>query len=266
MPTLEQSVAQLQQTNAQLVSASSELTGEVTNKMSAINSTVSTKLNEVDVTVQQQLSAAQSKYDAWLATKHVGFSMVDTLKDQTTTPITLPARFGTLAEAAAFQFSTASDYAPHAVDADGNVTHSYYTELYATLPGKAVYYSEPAPSQFTGRISVYMNVAVGDNAHPSNKPTGRIAVLINSLGAESQWTTVPHDFTTPRTLVNQISNMEIKGHSWSITNYDDLVAIAENVESPLSAGFSTVRIINLGPEPIHIKGLWIVHHGHNKGE
>ncbi|MEK0158692.1 hypothetical protein WLQ65_05965 [Pseudoalteromonas piscicida] len=54
MATVEQSVAQLQQTNAELVVASNELTSEVTSKLSTINSTVSEKMGEVDSRMLQK--------------------------------------------------------------------------------------------------------------------------------------------------------------------------------------------------------------------
>lgn len=56
MPTVEQSVAQLQQTNAELVVASNELTSEVTSKLSTINSTVSAKMGEVDSTLNNTIT------------------------------------------------------------------------------------------------------------------------------------------------------------------------------------------------------------------
>ncbi|MBQ4860520.1 hypothetical protein J8L98_02280 [Pseudoalteromonas sp. MMG013] len=57
MPTLEQSVAQLQQTNAELVSASSELTNEVASKISGINARVSSAIQQLTYSVTHQFDA-----------------------------------------------------------------------------------------------------------------------------------------------------------------------------------------------------------------
>ncbi|KZX00995.1 hypothetical protein JL49_08025 [Pseudoalteromonas luteoviolacea] len=265
MPTVEQSVAQLQQTNAELVTASDALTNEVTSKLGAINSTVAAKMGEVDTRVnseisgiQQQLSTANTQYEQWLSTRHVGFSLVDTLMDQSNTPITLPPRFATLEEAETFQFSAAEDYSPET----NELTH--YTDFYNNMPGRMTWFAKPSPTQFTGHVSVYANIAVGNTSQLADS---RIAVLMNRLGATSTWIEGQQtEYNKPRALLFNSENLNLKitGSAWGITNYDECIALAENAENTLSAGLSTIRIINLGHEPIHIKGLWIVHHGHNK--
>lgn len=66
MPTVEQTVAQLQQTNAELVTASDALTNEVTSKLSAINSTVAAKMREVDSRINHAVESAQSEFSTFL--------------------------------------------------------------------------------------------------------------------------------------------------------------------------------------------------------
>lgn len=262
MASLEQSILELQQTNAALVNASGALTSEVTDVIEVIDQHVETAISQIET----QQAAANAKFDEWLNTRHVGFGLVDTLMDHSQPYITLPPRFATLEEAEAFQFSSAFDYAPTTqIDADNSVSH--YVDLNAKLPGGTNYYSEPYPTQFTKKVSVYASISVGDNPHPAVKPVARLAVLMNRHGAVSSWiNSSDSDFSKPRTLLYDESkaNMEIKGHSWGVTNYDDLIALAENEPNSMGHGFSAIRIINLGPEPIYIKGLWIIHHGHNK--
>lgn len=60
------------------------------------------------------------------------------------------------------------------------------------------------------------------------------------------------------------ANLEIKGQSYGVTHYDDLLSLAENETHNLNIGLSHVRIINLGPHPIQVKGFWIIYHGHQQ--
>ncbi|NOU53095.1 hypothetical protein HG263_21580 [Pseudoalteromonas sp. JBTF-M23] len=77
MPTVEQSVAQLQQTNAELVTASNELTNEVTSKLSTINSTVDAKMQEIDgslntavTSLNDYLARARAEHPFYRLTKN----------------------------------------------------------------------------------------------------------------------------------------------------------------------------------------------------
>ena len=240
----------LEQDIAELVQASNNLTGVVDNKIQVIN---------------QQVSEAQSQFQQWLDTRHVGFSLTDTLLDHSDSYISIPPRFSTIEEAEAFSFSAAEDYAPQ--DAAGEV--KYYSEIYSKVPGATNWYSEPAATQFTERKSVYANISVGSAPHPSPKPVSRIAILMNSIGAHHQWITTGNptpNYAQPRAFFNNSNNVnrEIKGQSYGVTRYDDLMAFHENESVGFPVGFSTVRVINLGPYPIQVKGFWILHHGYQK--
>jgi hypothetical protein len=190
---------------------------------------------------------------------NTGFCLVDTLMDGTKTPITLNPRFASIQNAIDFQFSAPEDYAPTGC----------YTDLQSTMPAQQVWYSEPAPKMFTNRVSIYANIAVGSNPHPSPKSEVRVAILQSVIGEYHQLVTTLNpipNYSEPRLLLGK-ANMEsfsLKGRSYEITNYDDLFALAENELSNFSVGFSFIRIINLGNLPIHIKGLWMVHHGELK--
>ncbi|WDE02074.1 hypothetical protein [Thalassomonas actiniarum] len=240
----------LEQDIADLVQASNNLTGVVDNKIQLID---------------QKVAQAQTQFQQWLDTRHVGFSLTDTLLDHSDSYISIPPRFSTLEEAEAFSFNAAEDYAPQ----NGEGTESYYADIYSKTPGATNWYSEPGPTQFTGRKSVYANISVGTAPHPSPKPVNRIAVLMNSIGSHHRWITTGDptpNYAQPRTFMNQSinANREIKGQSYGVTNYDDLMAFHENEAAGFPVGFSTVRVINLGPYPIQIKGFWLIHHGYQK--
>lgn len=216
--------------------------------------------------IDARMTAAEAQLQQWLATRHVGFALTDTMIDNNEPYISLEPRFTSLAEAQAFTFSAAEDYAP--VDATDD-TIKHYADLISNVPGVPGWFSEPGPSQFTGRKSVYANIGVGLLPHPTPKPVNRIALLINSIGSTGTWS---HADTTgllydqPRTLLYdpQNANREIKGQSWGVTAYNDLFAFHENQPGDFNVGFSTVRVINLGPNPIQIKGFWLIHHCHQK--
>ena len=116
---------------------------------------------------------------------------------------------------------------------------------------------------------MYANISVGTNPHPNPKPVSRIALLHNQIGAHHRWITTGRptpNYREPRLFMglDRHHNLEIKGQSYGVTHYDDLMALAENESHNISIGFSHVRIINLGPYPIQVKGFWIIHHGHIK--
>jgi hypothetical protein len=115
---------------------------------------------------------------------------------------------------------------------------------------------------------VYACIAVGDNPHPSPKPETRIALLNNRPGAYHNWVTTGNptpNYKEPRLMGGQPINANrlIKGQSYAITNYDDLMALHQNEKYYFELSDS-IRIINLGPNVIHIKGFWIVYHGEVK--
>jgi len=240
----------LEQDIAELVTASNNLTQVVDNKIQNINS---------------EVVHAKNKFDNWLNTRHVGFSLVDSLLDHSNDYITIPPRFKTIEEAEAFRFNTADDYAP----TDETKEIKYYADVYLKMPGSLNWFSEPSPTQFTGKKSAYGNIAIGTLPHPNPKSVNRMALLMNRIGAHHQWMTTPDpipNYSQPRVLFNNgiNANREVKGQSWGITNYDDLMAFHENEAAGSSPGFSTVRVINLGPYPMHLKGFWIVNHGYQK--
>ncbi|TQF69544.1 hypothetical protein [Pseudoalteromonas luteoviolacea] len=252
MPTLEQEVAKLQQTNADLVAVGNTFVSEFAGKIGAIDAAV---------------NKAKEQFEDWLNTRHVGFSLVDTLHDRSSSPLLLPPRFSTQAEADQFTFSSANDYAPQStID---NVDTAHYVDVFATMPGEMNFFSEPTPSQFTGRVSVYASISVGEAPHPNPKSRAQVALLMNNLGTPHPWITTNSatpNFAEPRALLSDPANTNktLLGQSWLVNAFNDVAALAENVPNTFGIGFSALRIINLGPNPIAIKGLWIVHHGHNK--
>ena len=193
----------------------------------------------------------------WTSAHQDNFSFTDTLMDHRDKPITLEPRFKTLSEAQSFSFQRKDDYEPSRC----------YADLQNRLPAQPVWYSEPKPTQFTRRASAYANIAIGSKPHPNPKPVNHIALLHDKIGAHHRLliTGSPTpNYSEPRLFMGHSinTNLEIKGQSYGITHYDDLIALAENVSHNISIGFSFVRIINLGPYPIHIKGFWIIYHGY----
>ncbi len=204
---------------------------------------------------EMRVSALEQQVADRLASINTGFGLTDTLMDHRDAPVTLQPRFASLQNAIDFSFSAAEDYAP-----EGS-----YLDLALTMPGQQNWWSEPKSGQFTRKVSVYANIAVGGAPHPNPKPVTRIAMLHNVIGAHQQLMTNPSytpDYSKPRLFLGkaEMESFEIKGQSWGITNYDDLVALVENELSNFSMGTSMIRIINLGNVPIHVKGFWIIHH------
>ena len=213
------------------------------------------KLSEVE----SRVAAKEQLFEQWLDTRHVGFCLVDNLLDLRDDYIALQPRFSSLAEAEAFTFDSADDYAPEGC----------FIDLANKIPPRANWWSEPYTTQFTGRASAYACIAVGNQPHPTPKPVNRIAVLNNHIGAHHRWLLTPRptpNYAEPRVFMghSRNANLEIKGQSYSVSHYDDLLSLAEHEAHTLSIGFSHARIINLGPHPIYIKGFWIVYHGHQK--
>lgn len=235
----------------ELVKSTDRLTDIVDNKVSEIDSRV---------------NSAEAQFQQWLNTRHVGFALTDTFIDHSDSYISIPPRFSTLEEAEAFSFSAAEDYSP--VDSNDE-TIKHYADIISKVPASAHTWSSPQASQFTGRHSVYASIGVGTNPHPNPLPVNRISMLMNRVGAYHAWiaTGVPTpNYAEPRAFFNYTPNLnrEIRGQSYGVTNYNDLMSFHENEPHHFSAGFSSIRIINLGPHPIQIKGFWLIHHGHQK--
>ena len=207
---------------------------------------------------ESEMEKHGNKHQAWLDTRHVGFSLTDALMDHSDSAITLQPRFSTIEEAEAFSFNSSDDYAPSGC----------YTDLQSKVPTTVNWFSEPYCTQFTEKASVYASIAVGNSPHPSPKPVSRIALLHNQIGAHHQLMTcgATPEYDKPRSFMgkDRNKNLEIKGQSYGVNNYDDRMMFAENESYNMSVGFSYVRVINLGPYPIHVKGFWILYHGHNK--
>ncbi len=192
------------------------------------------------------------------------FALTDTLLSLRDPYVTVPARFATIAEAEAFEWGAAIDYNPQ-VDVNGTLTNCY-KDFATGVPSATGNYTLPKQTQFTKRVSIYAAISVGSNPHPrlygNSASLARIAVLHSSHGA-SQYLmlSAPPDYSKPRTPRPELKNYLLDGQSHGITMYDELIPLAENIVDPFSWGLSFLRIINLGPLPIHIKGLWILHHG-----
>lgn len=208
---------------------------------------------------ENRVSALEQAQAARLAGINTGFCLTDTLMDFSDTPISLNPRFESLQNAKDFEFSAAEDYAPEGC----------FVDLYSKTPGQQVWWSEPAPTQFTGRVSIYASIAVGTNPNATPKAESCISVLqSNNSGYHqliSTGSAVPN-YTEARLLggIPEMESFQLKGQSWGIIGNNDLFALAENEPFTLGIGFSFLRLINLGNQPIHIKGLWIVHHAENK--
>ncbi|MFT4925631.1 MAG: hypothetical protein ACI8WB_001724 [Phenylobacterium sp.] len=222
---------------------------------------VDTKIEAIDARV----SAAEAQFNIWKETKHVGFGLTDTLMDHSDPFIRVAPRFSTIEEATAFTFSAADDYAP--VDAN-DAQNKHYTDLNPKVSTDLVWFSHPQPTQFTGRLSVYANISVGLLPHPSPHPINRIAILMSANGAHHQWiqSGAVVDYTAPRVFCydGTNANRQIIGQSYGVTAYSDLMALHENQVVSLPNGMAAVRIINLGPHEIQVKGFWMIHHGHQK--
>lgn len=100
-------------------------------------------------------------------------------------------------------------------------------------------------------------------------PETRIALLNNSIGAHHNWVTTNNptpNYREPRLMgcLSINANRVIKGQSWCVTMYDDVMALHQNQKYSFHAGTDHIRIINLGPNKIHVKGFWIVYHGQVK--
>ena len=181
---------------------------------------------------------------------HVAGMMTDVLMDLTDAPITLAPRFTDVAQAAAFDFMTAEDYAPA----------GSFVDLATTLPGRSIGNSEPAPRNAQNKCSVYLCAGVGNNPQSNPKSQTRVAILFNQIGAYHGWITTYNptpNFNEPRTLFAHTRNMELRGISYGVSHYDDWFEIAHNENNPTGIGLSHVRIINLGTEPLHVKSLII---------
>ena len=207
--------------------------------------------------LESRQALSEQKHQTWLDTRHVGFALTDTLIDHSDSPITLQPRFSTLAEAEAFEFNSSDDYSPA----------GSYTDLQSAVPATTNWYSEPFCTQFTETASVYASIGVGNSPHPTPKPVSRIALLHNQIGSHHQLMTcgATPEYNKPRVFMgkDRNKNLEIKGQHYG-SNYDDRMMFAENESHNMSIGFSYVRVINLGPYPIHVKGFWILYHGHQK--
>ncbi|MBQ4852694.1 hypothetical protein [Pseudoalteromonas sp. MMG012] len=118
MPTVEQTVAQLQQTNAELVTASDALTNEVTSKLSAINSTVAAKMGEVDRNISEKMSAVDDSVNTATAQVSSLITHSESYNPTTYTSIPLPSsgwiRLGEFGNRGAFTITLATVGGAHA--------------------------------------------------------------------------------------------------------------------------------------------------------
>ena len=215
--------------------------------------------------------------------KLLGFAMQDNvrlLNEPGYGYTTLKARYQTNV-GRSWRFSTNGDFSPANYDNTGNA----YADFYCTCPGESRWFSRVATSEtdnmpnggqgdkyeetFSGnanRISMYMDIHVGYAPHPySDPPRARLAILMNWIGAYHYYTYGGPTFNpdAPRVFNNesQFENYEIRGQSWGITNYDDLLEMCKGHSDNMGIGTDRIRIINLGPTDIHVNGIWIFHHG-----
>lgn len=215
--------------------------------------------------------------------KQVGFAMQDNLRlltepsygYTTLNPVyeTDPGR--------SWRFSTSADFAPSPASGSGQA----YVNISLTCPGEQRWFSRVATSEtdnmpngaqgdkfeetFSGNVnmlSLFMDIHVGFAPHPySDPPRSRIAILMNQIGAYHQLAYGGPSFNPDRPRVfnneSQFENYQIRGQSWGITNYDDLLELCKSNTDATGIGCSYIRIINLGPNVIHVNGAWIFHHG-----
>jgi hypothetical protein len=212
----------------------------------------------------------------------VGFAMQDNVRllaEPGYGYVTLKARYQTDV-GRSWRFTANGDYAPSNYNNTGNA----YSDFTMTCPGDTRWFSRVATSEtdnmpngaqgdkyeetFQGgvdRVSMYMDIHVGYAPHPySNPPRARLAILMNQIGAYHRWTYGGPTFYPDRPRVwnneQQFQNFQIRGQSWGITNYDDLLQIAMGSNHSLGIGNDRIRIINLGPTDIHVNGIWIYAH------
>jgi hypothetical protein len=242
-------------------------------------------VQNLEKTVKGMLPDAESRVAALeklvrdrMAEINSGFGLVDTLWDASATPIKLEPRFASYQNAVDFEFSAAEDYAPE----------NCFVDLRRKIPGIVGknYLSTISPyandsyqssKQLTGVVSLYANIAVGTRHGGQEDPANlgkygaqtRIALLANSIGSHHQLVTTGNptpNYREPRYFLNDAKyrSLNLHGQNWGTTNFNDLFALAENVAMPRIFGNTYIRLINLGNQPIWIKGAWFVYHGEVK--
>ena len=60
---------------------------------------------------------------------------------------------------------------------------------------------------------------------------------------------------------SKFSNFLVTGQSWGVSNYDDVGALLEYASMALAVGCANIKICNIGPYNIHVKGIWGILHG-----
>lgn len=227
---------------------------------------------------ETRVAALEKLVNDRMAAINSGFGLVDTLLDASATPIKLEPRFASYQNAADFTYSVAEDYAPERCFIDlhrkipGIIGKNYLASIrpYAND-------SYQSPVQLTGKVSLYANIAVGPRHSGQEDPDNlgkyggqtRVSLLWNSIGSYHLWlktaNAVPN-YTQPRYFLDNamFKSLNLHGQNLNITNYNDLFALAENETMPRYFGNNTIRLINLGNQPIWVKGMWMVYHGEVK--
>lgn len=236
------------------------------------------KMKEMLPNAETRVAALEKLVKDRMAAINSGFGLVDTLLDASATPIKLEPRFASYQSAVDFTYSAAEDYAPGGCFIDlrrkipGIIGRNY---LASTRPYANDSYQSPA--QLTGKVSLYANIAVSPRHSGQEDPDNlgkyggqsRVSLLWNAIEAYHQWVTTANsvpNYTQPRYFLDnaKFKSLNLHGQNWGVTNYNDLFALAENVPMPRLYGNSTIRLINLGNQPIWVKGMWMVYHGEVK--
>jgi len=180
-----------------------------------------------------------------------------------------------------FTFTVSGDYAPAAATG-GN---AYYDFPYSCYPNQSGWYSDVYDnlagrrsgmgSSFgdLNRISLWINLSVGDSPHPSptDYSSTRLAILQNSVGDyhSLQSTSNPTpNYSEPRCFLNNVAafqNFRVSGQEYSGGAYHAWRCLAH--WQTFNFGSSTfIRIISLGGfadsrSTIRIRGLVLLVHG-----
>ena len=220
--------------------------------------------NAIDRVLAKEVEIDNKVNNALSGLVRSGSGFVDTYMDLRDPFVTLQPRYTNEPAAEAFRFNTAEDYAPV----------GSFLDLACRTPGGTTEWangSQPAPTQFNRKISIYACIAVGDKPHPEYyglpESIARVSLLFNKFGPPHQWITTgaaTPNYSEPRIVHETLHNFKFAGQSSGVTSYDDIVNLGELLPDPFDFGHSHLRLINLGTLPIHVKGLWVVKHMNEK--
>lgn len=185
------------------------------------------------------------------------------------------------ATANTFTFSTSGDYAPTAAGGGD----AWYDFPFSCYPGQTGWYSDVYDNLAgrrsgqgnsfgdVGRCSLWINLSVGDNPHPSpsDYASTRLAILQDSPGAYHQFQTTNSptpNYSEPRCFMDNVAafqNFRVSGQEYGAGAYHSWRCLA-HYQGYNTANATRIRIINLGGltddrSKITVRGLVLLVHG-----